>query len=237
MIGKYKHECKQLEDQDQLVSGNDTTTDINHQAKIISQNISALSIRESFDSSEAENLRKAAVHLVRHTEDAVYSFKRAIMWRNMTRANSRSASNHVEDLGPPMALPYPFLEETLKEFQGRLQAQMSAVYELEVTIKEKSRSKTSTPDTSLAALQAAIANLHDCVMKVAAMIQEMDDKVGTLKGKVLKYINQRKGLVQDPFRNAARDEQTFRSGEQSKIITAYDEYKRIQQEPVGTWYE
>lgn len=228
----YTHECKQLEDQDQLVSGDDATTDINHQAKIISQNISALSIRESFDSSEAENLRKAAVHLVRHTEDAVYSFRRATMWRNMTRTNATSTSNHVEDLGPPMTLPYPFLEETLKEFKGRLQAQLSAVYELEVTMKEKSRSKSSTPDTSLAALQTAIANLHDCVMKVAAMIQEMDDKVGTLKAKVLKGIHS-KGLIQDPFRKAARDERAFRSGEQSKVMNAFDEYTRIRAEPVG----
>lgn len=232
IVGQYGQECKQLEDQDQLVSGDDATTDINQQAKIISQNISALSIRESFDSSEAENLRKAAVHLVRHTEAAVYSFKRATMWRNMTRTNS--SSNHVEDLGPPMSLPYPFLAETLEEFKGRLQAQLSAVYELEVTIKEKNRNKTSTPDTSLAALQAAITNLHDCVMKVAALIQEMDDKVGVLKAKTLKEMN-RKGFVHDPFRDAALNERKFRSGQQSSIIKAYDDYKQIHEEQVGTY--
>lgn len=230
MVAQYTQECKQLEDQDQLVPGDDVTTDINQKAKIISQNISALSIRESFDSSETENLRKAAVHLVRHTEAAVYSFKRATMWRNMTKTNS--SASHVEDLGPPMSLPYPFLEETLTEFKSRLNAQLSAVYELEVTIKEKNRSKASTPDTSLAALQSAIANLHDCVMKVAALIQDLDDKVGTFKAKVLKEIN-RKGIMQDPFREAARDEHNFRSGEQTGALKAYDDYKRIQQQPVG----
>ena len=209
----------------------DATMDIMQQAKVIHQNISALSIREGFDANEVEGLRKAAVHLVRHTEAAVYSFKRATAWRNMTKT---SASSHsLEEIGPPMSLPYPFLEETLEEFNAKLKAQLAAVYELEVTIKEKNRSKKGTPDTSLAALQASIANLHDCVMRVAAMIQALDDRVHGAKSKVLSSLSRRGGPIVDPFRQAAKDERDVRKYENDAMTKTYDDLKSVREKQVG----
>lgn len=233
IVAKCSQECKQLEDQDRLMPGDDATTDIMYQARIIHQNISALSIREGFDATEVEGLRKAAVHLVRHTEAAVYSFKRATAWRNMTKTNASSHS--LEEIGPPMSLPYPFLEETLEEFNAKLKAQLAAVYELEVTIKEKSRTKKGTPDTSLAALQASIANLHDCVMKVAAMIQSLDDRVHGAKSKILSSLSRRGGMVIDPFRQAANDERDVRRFESDAVTKTYEELKSVREKQVGTY--
>lgn len=228
---KYSQECKQLEDQDHFVSGNDATTDIIQQAKVISQNISALSIRETFDTNEAESLRKSAIHLVRHTEAAVYSYKRAIAWRSMTKSSQPSHS--MEELGPPMSLPYPFLEETLDAFKNKLNAQLQAVHELEVTIKDKKKSKAATPDTSVTALQASISNLHDCVMKVAAIIQELDDRIYKAKAKALYEIH-RKGGTSDPFREAAQNESSVRHKDASLLLKNYDDFKSIQNQQMGT---
>ena len=233
VVTKCSQECKQLEDQDRLMPGNDATTDIMQQAKIIHQNISALSIREGFDANEVEGLRRSAVHLVRHTEAAVYSFKRATAWRSMAKA-SASSTHSLEEIGPPMSLPYPFLEETLEEFNAKLKAQLGAVHELEATIKEKNRSKKGTPDTSLAALQASIANLHDCVIKVAAMIQELDDKVHGAKAKLLSSLSRRGGAFVDPFRQAAKDEREVRDYEMTSMTKAYDDLKNAREKSVGT---
>ncbi len=235
VVSKCSQECKQLEDQDRLMPGDDATTDIMHQAKIIHQNISALSIREGFDANEVEGLRRSAVHLVRHTEAAVYSYKRATAWRSMTKA-SASPTYSLEEIGPPMSLPYPFLEETLEEFNAKLKAQLEAVHELEATIKEKNRSKKGTPDTSLAALQASIANLHDCVIKVAAMIQELDDKVYDAKAKSLSSLSRRGGAMVDPFRQAAKDEREVRDYELTSMTKAYDDLKNAREKSVGTWW-
>jgi hypothetical protein len=232
VVVKCGHECKQLEDQGEFVRGEDATCTITEQATIISQNISALSIREGFDSNEVESLRKAAVHLVRHTESAVYSFKRSLAWRHITKTNASSHS--LEEIGPPMVLPYPFLEETLEEFKAKLKSQLSAVYELEVTIKDKTKSKNTTPDTSLAALQSSIANLHDCVMKVAAMIQELDDKVQSSKSKVLLDMNRKGKAGGDPFREAAKNERTVRREEQDGIMRNYDDFLSIRNQNLGT---
>lgn len=233
VVAMCAQECKQLEDQDRLMPGDEATTDIMQQARIIHQNIAALSIREGFDANEVEGLRASAVHLVRHTEAAVYSFKRATAWRSMTKAGA-SSTYSLEEIGPPMSLPYPFLEETLEEFNAKLKAQLGAVHELEATIKEKNRSKKGTPDTSLAALQASIANLHDCVIKVAAMIQDLDDTVQEAKAKALSTLSRRGGAVVDPFRQAAKDEREVRDYELASMTKAYDDLKNVREKSVGT---
>eukprot|EP00889_Picochlorum_renovo_P000483 jgi/Picre1/27513/NNA_000480.t1 len=103
----------------------------------------------------------------------------------------------------------------------------TSVHELEVTIKDKKRSKAATPDTSVTALQASISNLHDCVMRVAATIQELDDKVQKAKAKAL-YDIQRKGGASDPFREAAQNETRIRQKDASLLLTKYDDFKSIQ---------
>jgi len=225
VVSTCAHECKQLEDQNQFQPGEDATCHIDEQAKVISQNISALSIREKMDDNELENIRESVVHLVRHTEAAVYSFKRSLAWRNMTK--NANASHSLEELGPPMALPYPFLLETIENFESKLKAQMSAMNELEVTVKNKGQSRKdsrhSHPETTLDALSTAISNLHDCLMRVAAKIQELDDKVTASKSRALQEMQQGRGTREDPFKDASEKEQAYRTSRREDTLKNYED--------------
>lgn len=225
IVNTCAQECKQLEDQEQFQSGTDATIGIDEQARIISQNVSALSIRERIDDEEIESLREASVHLVRHTESAVYSFKRACAWRNIMQTAASGQS--LEELGPPMSLPYPFLAETLADFQQKLKSQLVAAQELEITLKDKTTSRIkkagSEADATLIALQSSISNLHDCLMRVAAQLQKLDDSVNTAKAKVLSALHKQEAYVKDPFRNAATEEAAYRSSQDANTLNSYAE--------------
>jgi hypothetical protein len=228
VVSTCAQECKQLEDQNQFQPGEDATCHIDEQAKVISQNLSALSIREKMDDNELENIRESVIHLVRHTEAAVYSFKRSLAWRNMTK--NANVSHSLEELGPPMALPYPFLLETIEIFESKLKAQMAAVNELEVTVKNKGQSRHSHPDTTLDALSTAISNLHDCLMRVAAKIQELDDRVTASKSRALQEMQIRGVTRDDPFKDALAKEQAYRTSRRKDTLKQYEDIYRAEPE-------
>lgn len=177
------------------------------------------------DNDEIESLRDSAVHLVQHTETAVLSFKRACAWRNATRSSSTGS---IEQLGPPMSLPYPYLAETIHNLSNKLKAQLGAAQDLEITINEKSKSSFHRPsdgDATLSALQSTIATLHDCLFRVAAMLKYLDDKVGSAKVNALKEM-QKTGATSDPFRKAEADEKMYRSTQSSSVAKAFNEMNR-----------
>lgn len=186
------------------------------------------------DDNEVENIRESVVHLVRHTEAAVYSFKRSLAWRNMTK--NANASHSLEELGPPMALPYPFLLETIETFESKLKAQMAAVNELEVTVKNKGQSRHSHPDTTLDALSTAISNLHDCLMRVAAKIQELDDKVTASKSRALQEMQIRGVARDDPFKDALLKEESYRTSRRNDTLRKYEDIYRTEPKESGRYF-
>ena len=183
--------------------------------KSLSQSISALEVRVRADTEDVEGVRDSVMHLLRHTEAALHTFKRTHAWREAARAapGQPLPSHIVEQLGGPVALPSSFLVETIGALHERLKSHEAAAAELEAALQRDGGGRwtpggfvhgfTNEVGSALASLQYSVANLHDCLMRSAAQLQMLDDRMAKIK--VAKLVElRRKGDFSDPFDEAER---------------------------------
>lgn len=128
----------------------------------------------------------------------------------MQTSTGQLPSHLAEQLGGPIALPSPFLPAAIQDLIQKARVQRAAAADLEAALQ---RSKTTDRDsaagieaaTALHSLQAAITNLHDCLVHGAAKLQAVDERVGQMKER---YLNREReaGHYVDPFAMADREE-------------------------------
>jgi len=172
--------------------------------------MAALAAHVRTDSEEAMAVRGTVMQLLRHTEAALYTFQRTHAWREAARAApGQPLPTHVlERLGGPVALPSPFLIDTVEAFRGRLKAHATAAADLEALLQQRRKNghgaaAGADPAAALHALQSALQNLHDCLMRSAAHLQALDDKMAAATGAELARRRQA-GDYSNPFEEAAR---------------------------------
>lgn len=214
-------ECVQLDGEERLQTASEARSGQEAAVRALSQSVGTLGVRLRADADEAEALRGAVMHLLRHTEAAVHAFKRAHAWREAGRAApGQPLPGHIAELGGPVALPSAFLVETIDSLADRVRVQEAAAKELEAVLQPGGRRYTATaggtdPASIMASLHAAVTNLHDCLMRSAARLQTLDDRVTAAKAATLAAAMQT-GDVSDPFAEAERLEQLERSRQQQR---------------------
>lgn len=220
LISSYREECRQLDGEERLQQAAGARGDMEAVAKSLSQSVAALGVRVRADAEEAEAVREEVMHLLRHTETTVHTFKRTHAWREMARlAPGQPLPSHlVEQLGGPVALPSSFLVESVASLKERMRGLEAASTELEIALQHHhhhhvgaangSRSTMAESNTTLSALgslQSSISNVHDCLMRSAAALQVVDDRLTKAKAAKMAAM-QARGDFRDPFAEAEKQE-------------------------------
>jgi hypothetical protein len=222
VISACREECRQLDGEERLQQTAGSRSGLEETVRALSQSVTALSVRVRADTEETENLREMVVHLLHHTEGSLHTYKRTHAWREAARSTpGQPLPTHVvEQLGGPIALPSKFLLETVSSLHERLRAHQHAAGELEAALHRNGYGRSSSGNQSipadsdagaaLSSLQSSIANLHDCLMRAAAKLQMLDDRLSRAKANKLAEVRQQSGgaYVTDPFEEAERHDKS-----------------------------
>jgi nucleoporin p58/p45 len=219
IISSCREECRQLDGEERLQEAAGSRSGLEETVRALSQSVTALGVRVRADTEETENVREMVVHLLHHTEAALHTYKRTHAWREAARSapGQPLATHIVEQLGGPIALPSKFLSETVASLHERLRAHEHAASELEAALHRTgygrgssgSRYMVSESDSgaALSSLQSSVANLHDCLMRTAAKLQTLDDRLSRVKAqKVAELRHSAGGYAVDPFEEAERQD-------------------------------
>jgi hypothetical protein len=208
-VSQCREECRQLDGEPRLAPGGGAAAPgsaLDGAARSLSQGIASLQARVGGDSEETAAVRGEVMSLLRHTDAAMHAFKRTHAWREAARAApGQPLPSHVaEALGGPVALPSAFLGETVDRYGERLRAHQAAAADLEAALRQPGGGGGGGgPAAAAAALQASIANVHDCLLRAAARLQGVDDRVAAARAAHLARRRQA-GDFSDPFEEAAR---------------------------------
>ena len=210
VVSTCEQECRQLDGEERLQTVAGARSGLEASAHALSQSVATIGVRLQADLEEAQAVRGAVMHLLRNTEAAVHAFERARAWREAGRAApGQPVPSHVANLGGPVALPSPFLVETIDALHDRLRSHQAAAAELEAVLQQRARGAATAaggdPTAVLASLHASVANLHDCLMRTAAQMQALDDKVQRAKAARVAALRHA-GATADPFDEAERQE-------------------------------
>ncbi|KAL4853430.1 ABC transporter G family member 7 [Chlorella vulgaris] len=221
VVLQYRADCRQLDADPRLASTSGASAQqqaMQAQARSLSQSISALGTAVRVDVEEAAVLREAVLRLVRSAESALHTFKRAHAWREASKAATPVAS---QDLAGPPVLPSHFLRESIASFLDRLKQHQVAVTELEQVLLASGGAGSLVrhgngdgrhPGDGLAALHAALTNVHDFLIHTAARLQLLDDRVSAARDA---YLARRRaaGDTCDPFAEEERRQQHRNKGQ------------------------
>ncbi|EFN58397.1 hypothetical protein CHLNCDRAFT_56832 [Chlorella variabilis] len=250
VVVQYREDCRQLDNDPRLASGSGAKEQqeaMQAQARSLSQAISALGSAVKADVEQVGALREAVLYLVRSTDTALHTFKRAHAWREASKASAPLAS---QDIAGPPVLPAQFLREAVAMFLDRLKQHQAAVAELEQVLlasgatgqmlRRASGGNGSHPADGLAALQAALTNVHDFLIHTAARLQALDDRVAAAREAFLAR-RRAAGDSSDPFAEEER-RQHKRSAHQPRSPAAQAaalqaaQQPHAAQQPPGTGY-
>jgi hypothetical protein len=230
IISACREECRQLDGEERLQEAAGSRSGLEETVRALSQSVTALGVRVRADTEETENVREMVVHLLHHTEAALHTFKRTHAWREAARsAPGQPLATHViEQLGGPIALPSKFLSETVASLHERLRAHEHAAGELEAALHRSGYGRSSSGNryvssdsdsgAALASLQFSIANLHDCLMRTAAKLQTLDDRLSKIKSQKVAELRQTNGYAADPFEEAERYDKSQQREDAAKGI-------------------
>lgn len=236
VITTSREECLQLDGEERLKNIRNIShakhNDFQEKARLLSQNLATLGVRVVSDREEAEGVRRAVSKLLRHTETAVYTYKKTHAWREAARtAPGQPLPSHlIEQLGGPVDLPSPFLLETVASFRESIATQEKTAAELEANLQVTDKidfgggvpTDAADPFALMSSLQASIANIYDCLMRAASRLQYLDDKIASLKTAKLVEL-QRSGSFHDPFleaeQRAKHHATALITGAQPKVLT------------------
>ena len=208
MIASCREECRQLDGEERLLQAAGARSGLEDTVRALTQSVTALGVRVRSDAEEAEAVREEVMHLLRHTEAALHAYKRTHAWRECSRATpGQPLPTHsiVEQIGGPVALPSPFLIATVASMQERLKAHQEAAAELAAALNWIGPG--SDAGNALSSLQSSVANLHDCLMRTAAQLQALDDRLSKAKATQLAALQQ-SGSFSDPFVEAERQDRS-----------------------------
>jgi len=232
VISACREECRQLDGEERLQQTAGSRSGLEETVRALSQSLSALAVRVRADTDETENVREMVVHLLHHTEASLHTYKRTHAWREAARsAPGQPLPTHVvEQLGGPISLPSKFLLETVSSLHERLRAHQHAAGELEAALHRNGYGRSSSgnqfisADTdasaALSSLQSSIANLHDCLMRTAAKLQTLDDRLSRAKASKLAEVRQQSGgtYTADPFEEAERQDKSQQREDAAKGV-------------------
>lgn len=212
MIASCREECRQLDGEERLQQAAGARSGLEDHVRALTQSVAALGARVQADREEAEAVREKVMHLLRHTEAALHAYKRTHAWREAARATSGQPmpTHIVEQLGGPVSLPSAFLVETIASMHERLRAHQEAAAELAAALQRDGGRWVypgSDAGSALSSLQSSVANLHDCVMRTAAQLQALDDRLGKAKAIQMAALQQ-SGNFSDPFAEAERQDRS-----------------------------
>jgi hypothetical protein len=212
VIASCRDDCRQLKADTLLTDPAPAANGLESGARALAQDLAALSTMLSADSEESTLTREVVYHLLQATEIAIYSFKRSLAWREYSSKAGlgQALPAHVMELhiGGPVALPSKFLFDAVEGFARRLEQLKASMVELEAMLGRRGAAMAGVaadPTVTLQALQAALANAHDCIMRTAARLQSLEEKVSAAKREHLARLRQ-KGDSADPFAQAEREE-------------------------------
>lgn len=219
IVVQYREECSKLDADRELASEPEGEEEI---ALIVRQSLTSLTVAVKQDTESTESFREVVLHLLRHTDSALHSFKRNYTWREASKQamGGQIPAGVLDPLGRPGELPSSFLSEAVSSYAERLHQQKAAVSDLEQALDLVNKAygtgggsakQGSDCMSASKSLEVAIANVYDCILHSAARIQALDDKVAEQRESYLIWARQQ-GDQQDPFEEAAAQEKLNKVG-------------------------
>lgn len=207
-------DCNQLDATERLKKMDVTRAGLEDDVQSLSQSIAAVAVRLKKDMDETEYLGSEVMHLLRHAEIVLHSYNRNKAWRDANVVHGQPVPAHLaEQLGGTIALPSEFLSSTVEELQEKLKFQLCLVSDLQATLLKQRSGQNGglgaaidgDPKAIVASLHSAVANIHDCLIRIASKLQNLDEKMAAARTVKLTAL-QKAGYTRDPFEEAAKQD-------------------------------